>query len=244
MQLFWTERHTKYEKVATIVTSRHSGGSYLNRVELLNGGLSQTHSNVFIPSTLSGPNVGQNGLDKNKLRDNLELATDIYIDRVQGASCCGTPVVLKEGAVADMDRRQQLLTFLKGSKKAKQTLQSEMPELYKYFDDVWTVINNHMNKSVPTNYIFHLTLCGSSLCMHPRCKKGETSSETKWYPNGPPVTWLPLPVPDTERKGHFVKAKVLIEEFNSGHFRSETDVMAKPPSVSLKLAAKDKGKYK
>ena len=53
-QFYWTERHLKEAKLATLVTTRSSGSSYLNRVELQNGCLSRAHSNLFIPSTLNG----------------------------------------------------------------------------------------------------------------------------------------------------------------------------------------------
>lgn len=53
VQFYWTERHLPMSKACTIVTTRHSGGSYLNKVELLNGCTSVGHSNVFIPSTLN-----------------------------------------------------------------------------------------------------------------------------------------------------------------------------------------------
>lgn len=36
-QFLWTERHINSAKTCTIVSTRHSGGSYLNRVELQNG---------------------------------------------------------------------------------------------------------------------------------------------------------------------------------------------------------------
>lgn len=236
VQFNWTERHVKYAKVATLVTSRHSGGSYLNRVELMNGGLSQAHTNLFILSTLSGSNNGPDGLDEAKLKHNLELAAEVYIDRVQGASCCGSPVQLFKGAEADMTRRQHLLTFLKGNKKDKKQLKAEHPELYKYFEDIWDVRNRHVNKSVPHNYIFHLTLCGESECIHPRCKNGETSCDTKWYEDGPSVTWLPIPIPDPERPGHFMKPEDLLHTGN-------TEIrMMSPPSATLKTAAKTKSK--
>ena len=57
VQFYWTERHIMKCKVVTIVTTRSSVSSYLNRVELQNGCLSLGHSNLFIPSTLSGSNV-------------------------------------------------------------------------------------------------------------------------------------------------------------------------------------------
>lgn len=132
-----------------------------------------------------------------------------------------------------MHRHQHLLTFLKGSKKAKEKLQSEEPELYRYFQDIWTVRNNHINTSVPANYVFHLTICGKSTCVHPRCKRGETSAHAKWFKGGPPVTWLPIPVPDPDRPGHFMKAEDLIH----GKDKCPADVMSVPPS-----AAKDDGK--
>ena len=54
VQFWWTEWHVTQRKVATLVTTRSSGSSYLNRVELQNGCLSLGHSNTFIPSTLAG----------------------------------------------------------------------------------------------------------------------------------------------------------------------------------------------
>ena len=170
VQFYWTERHVKQAKVATLVTSRHSGGSYLNRVELMNGGLSQAHANLFIPSTLSGSNYGPGGLDKPKLKQNLEIATEVYIDRVQGSSCCGSPVQLFKGAESDMSRCQKLLTFLKGNKKDKELLRTSDPDLHRYFQEIWDVRNRHMSKTVPSNYIFHLTLCGEPECIHPHAR--------------------------------------------------------------------------
>lgn len=234
VQFNWTEHHIRHEKIATLVTSRHSGGSYLNRVELMNGGLAQAHSNIFIPSTLSGSNYGPGGLDQGKLKENLELATEVYIDRVQGASCCGDPVQLFKGAPGiDVTRRQNLLIFLKGSKKAKDQLKNDQPELYEYFQGVWDVRNRHMNKSVPSKYIFHLTLCGKQDCVHPRCKKGETSTNTKWFEKGPSVNWLPIPHQDPNRPGHYMKPEDLLT--------TTAEKKPTPPSTVLKAAAEKVG---
>ena len=55
-------------KVVTLVTSRCSGSSYLNRVELQNGYLSLDHLNTFIPSTLGcSPHTGK--VDQTKLKN-------------------------------------------------------------------------------------------------------------------------------------------------------------------------------
>ena len=96
VQFYWTERHIMKCKVVTIVTTRSSGSSYLNRVELQNGCLSLGHSNLFIPSTLSGSNIDQaTGLiDNERLRTNMSMAIDAYISRVDGSSCGHTEIKL------------------------------------------------------------------------------------------------------------------------------------------------------
>ena len=53
VQYWWTEWHVRQRKVATLVTARSSGSSYLNRVELQNGCLSLGHANTFISLYLS-----------------------------------------------------------------------------------------------------------------------------------------------------------------------------------------------
>lgn len=68
VQFWWTYRHVFKEKTATIVTSRCSGCSYLNRVELQNGCLSRAHANTFIPSTLAGSCITENGIDTDSKR--------------------------------------------------------------------------------------------------------------------------------------------------------------------------------
>ena len=60
VQFLWTERHWKKAKLLTMVTTRCSGDSYLNRVELQNGHLSRAHSNLFLPSNYSSA-IDKNG---------------------------------------------------------------------------------------------------------------------------------------------------------------------------------------
>ena len=36
-------------------------------------------------------------------------------------------------------------------------------------------------------------------CPHPRCQNGPPPRTLKWYPGDPPISHLPLPVPDPER---------------------------------------------
>lgn len=71
IQFYWTECHLIKGNLCIVVTTLHSGGSYLNQVELLNGCLAVTHSNLFIPSTLGGPVYIGEGLNKEQLLKNL-----------------------------------------------------------------------------------------------------------------------------------------------------------------------------
>ena len=50
IHFLWTKRHVVNSKTCTVVTTRHSGGSYFNCVELQNGCLALAHSHLFIPS--------------------------------------------------------------------------------------------------------------------------------------------------------------------------------------------------
>ena len=54
VQYWWTEKHLIDKKLVTLVTTRSSNSSYLNRVELQNGCLARAHANLFIPSTIHG----------------------------------------------------------------------------------------------------------------------------------------------------------------------------------------------
>ena len=67
-------------------------------------------------------------------------------------------------------RRQRLLQYLRGGKKVKELLKEEGPELYKYFETIWLIRNDHMYKELPTSYVFMLKCCGSKDCAHPLCK--------------------------------------------------------------------------
>lgn len=122
------------KKLMSLVTTRSSGSSYLNRVELQNGCLALGHANTFIPSTLGGsridPNTGH--IDEDKLKENMDLAIDA---RVNGCPCGSTTIQLYHGADFSEDQviRSKLLVFLKGSKQQKLQLQEADPHLYEHF---------------------------------------------------------------------------------------------------------------
>ena len=49
------------------------------------------------------------------------------------------------------------------------------------------------------SYVFFLLCCYKENCPHPQCQAGPPSITPTWYPGGPPISHLPLPVPDPER---------------------------------------------
>ena len=199
VQFLWTERHILKQKICTIITTRNSGGSYLNPVELMNGCIAKAHANLYIPSTLAGGNFSGSGLDADKLTENMDLATDVYIDRVNGAPCCGTNIQLFKGGKDPslVERREALLIFLRGNPKKKDELKAASPTLYQHFERVWSVRQSHMDHKVPAQYAFILTLCYKPECSHPLCH-GATREQC-WFENGPPLSYIPFPIPDPER---------------------------------------------
>lgn len=81
------------------MSSRNSGASYKNRIELQNGCLALAHANLFIPSTLNGSCLDGGGkVNEKVLRENLSSAIDIYISRVGKAPCAGTEINLYRGS--------------------------------------------------------------------------------------------------------------------------------------------------
>lgn len=127
-------RHLKLGKTATLVTTRSSSSSHMNHVELQNGCLSLGHASTFIPSTLTGtcvdPETGK--INEDKLSNNMELAIDAYISRVNGTPCRTTAIQLFIGVTnsSHVRNRESLLIFLKGSKKEKERLKHANPELF------------------------------------------------------------------------------------------------------------------
>ena len=89
VQFLWTVRHLFKPTIATLITARSSGSSYLNRVELQNGCLALAHANLFIPSTLGGSCIDTKTgkMNREKYIANMNLATEVYISRVNGAPC-------------------------------------------------------------------------------------------------------------------------------------------------------------
>ena len=110
-----------------------------------------------------------------------------------------------------------------------------------------------MVQSVAGKYVFLLVPCYKKECIHPVCKKGKPPSEIVWYENGPPVSVLPLQVPDKSRTwggecnkctgfcpGHFLPPRQCFEYIS----KNGTKDCVAPPSIVLKQAFDDANKTK
>ena len=122
VQFWWTARHIDQKKIATLITTRSSGSSYLNRVELQNGCLAHGHSNTYIPSTLSGscmdPTTGK--VNEEKVKQNLSLAIDAYIHRVDNSPCGETFIHLYRGPPSDdFQLKRAKLTAMEKNREAQ-----------------------------------------------------------------------------------------------------------------------------
>ena len=248
VQFWWTLRHLTKPTLVTLVTTRNSGASYLNRVELQNGCLSLAHSNLFIPSNLNGscfdPETGK--VDPDRLRQNMLVATQIYIDRVNNAPCGSTVIKLFCGADSSAHQalRSKVLTYLKGSKKKKSELLSQDPESFNFIKRVWDVCTKHQVNGLPVQYVFFLKCCHEVGCIHPLCSTQQPlPCEAKtWFPGGPSLSYFPLPVPDpTQPWGNAGCEKC--KGVCHGHFLPPQNAlmssllpMSKPPSEILKDA--------
>ena len=211
-------------------------------MELQNGCLSLAHANLFIPSNINGtcfdPNTGQ--LDDQRLNTNMELAMDIYISSVNGAPCGDSQIHLFKGADSSekQELRKHVLLYLKGSMEQKAKLKSENPLCYEYIESVWNLRNKHMVPNLPSQYAFYLKCCHKEDCSHPLCE--QTSEQMSWFPNGPPLSHLPFPIPDPARPwgnpectsckgichGHFLLPEAPLA--------SDVSPMIQPPSQILK----------
>ena len=149
-------------KSCTIVTTRHSGGSYWNRVEPQNGCLALAHSYLFVTSTLNGHNFNEKGLDSIKLPENLNAATEEYINRVDGAPCGDTPIRLQKGA-----NDQYALIFMNGVRTFPKWFNKSQGAVEKFKSHSVSVLligeirdarNNHLVKSAADKCVFLLVL--------------------------------------------------------------------------------------
>ena len=179
------------------------------------------------------PDTG--AVDIDRVRANLELATSVYIDRVNNCPCGETVIHLYRGAESTslQKTRQSLMVYLKGSKKKKEQLQRDDLELYNYFETVWRMRQRHEVDGLLAQYVHLLVCCFQQSCPHPLCQQGKEGIPMEWFPGGPNVNYIPLLVPDPAYPwggdfcaGHFLKPE--------GALKSDYIPMTKPPSIILK----------
>lgn len=252
VQYWWTKRHIKMGTKATMVTTRSSGSSFKNRVELQNGCLALGHANLFIPSTLNGSCMDSGKVNEKILCQNLDAAIDVYISRVDKTPCARTEIHLIKGSKCEdaQKEREILLVFLKGKKDEKNSAKLKDPVLYNEIERTWQLRSRHMVKQLPIHYVFYLKCCYRSDCMHPVCKaESSDNSSDVWYPGGPSLDYFPSPTPDPDRPygsdsceecvgfcaGHYLKPDKLLSIFQSG----KKLAMTIPPSQVLTEAFKN-----
>lgn len=249
VQYWWTKRHLQKGHKATLISTRNSGASYRNRVELQNGCLALGHANLFIPSTLYGSCLENGKVNSDILCKNLSSAIDVYLSRVNQSPCAGTVIHLWKGPDSKdtQTERAAVLTYLKGKKNEKEQLRKSHPDLYKSIHEIWTLRNSHMVPNLPSQYLFYLRCCYNPQCIHPVCKTTQLE-DIPWFPGGPSISFLPIPTPDPTRPfgndactecsgfcaGHYMKLNELLDYVNSGNNLPK----AKPPSEILLEAHK------
>ena len=243
VQFWWCKRHLEQPTHVTLVTARNSGASYMNRVELQNGCLALAHANLFIPSNLNGscfnPDTGK--LDADRLSKNMTSATDLYIERVNGAPCGSSKIQLYPGAdsLDTQKLRKNVLIYLKGNKVQKEELKKNSLYTYEYIETVWSVRLKHGIPNLPVQYCFMLKCCYKPSCPHPFCCVGDSQS-LQWFPGGPDITFIPLPIPDPDQPWGSTNCKKC-DGTCYGHFLNiskeyHLPAMSKPPSVIMKEA--------
>lgn len=177
------------------------------------------------------------------MKENLELVTDVYINRCNDCSCGDTVIHLFKGADSKLQELRPLLNiFPKGPQQKKKQLRIDHPEAFS-FNTVWSVRNQHVVTDLPEMYIFYLRCCFQPECVHPLCQQKQKDPNMQlpstWYSNGPPVSFLPLPVVDLDRPwgnpdcvecsgichGHYLKPENMLH--------NHSYVYSPPPSVDI-----------
>ena len=236
VQYWWTKRHLIKGTKAIIITTRSSGSSYKNWVELQSGCLALGHANLFIPSTLNGLCMVSGKIDDDLLCKNLDSAIDVYISRVGQSPCARTVIHLMKGANSDdvQKEREIVMKFLKGKADEKRKVKLAYPDLYQIVEATWQLRTRHMVKKLPHQYVFYLKCCFQPNCIHPICKKNaghvHDTKEDVWYLGGPSLDFFPTPTPDPDRPygnkdckecvdvcaGHYMKPCNILSHVKSG----------------------------
>ena len=102
--------------------------------------------------------------------------------------------------------------------------------MYSHFESIWNIRNSHMIQGLPSQYIFFLYCCYQENCIHPLCQAGKPASPPCWYPGDPPLTHLPLPVPDESSPWGGESCKTC--KSCAGHFKSPQPLDVTAPNLT------------
>ena len=157
VQYWWTRRHLETKSLATLVSTRNSGRSFKNRVELQNGCFSPGTCKHFHP--VNGSCVQNGKVSEEILKKSMDLESDVCIySHVDKCPCVETVINLYKGAFSTELQHERLAikTFLKGKREEKELLKSEDSELYAKINSVWELRKMHMMSFLPSQYLFYL----------------------------------------------------------------------------------------
>ena len=106
-----------------------------------------------------------------------------------------------------------------------------------------------MVKGYPQQYVYQLCCCFQEDCCHPLCKErvGFNIQEVKWFPGGPPVNKIPLPVSDPNHPWGNQNCSTC-EAFCPGHYLKPmesvqcTSLPCEPPSSVIQSIFKQSHK--
>ena len=103
-------------------------------------------------------------VDLEKHKENMRACQGKYIEAVNNTPAMNTTIKLVKGEETSifLERRADLLVFLKGKPKEREELSRRDPSRYEYFESIWQLRQNHLVKSrLPQKYAFVLHICGT-----------------------------------------------------------------------------------
>ena len=117
VQYWWKRRHLKTKSLATLVSTRNSGRSCKNSVELRNGCFSTGTCKHVHP--VNGSHVQNGKVSEEILKKSVDLEIDVCIcSHVDKCPCVVTVINLYKGACSTelQHERVAIKTFLKGKR--------------------------------------------------------------------------------------------------------------------------------
>ena len=231
-------------------STRHAGGSALNKVERLNGEM--TRAAAVFHAIASDDVVGPLQDDSNGqyLDDQLKAmwaqhAEDYrkVLDRKCGLN--DSSLLAFPGATASdcqaakllHERRPKLLQLLdpKLPKKTRAEVERSDPVLAAH---VKKVLAMQAHCEVLTHYSSCVRVCSCSIC--PLCSKAP--KVVTWYDGGPLLKPVPPSLPDPDRAGHYLEPEAaLIAYAQKGYKLSEAEKMA-PSERAMAIYEREMGK--